>query len=114
MTAKAIEASGAMFVTSIAIAIISTTTPDHVGYAPRRNRPVVLNALDDLTRRPHGSAFGSRCARLGIRRPVESPRGEARSFRSGQPRRLRRGPVYLLASRPGLSAVLETARVWRR
>jgi hypothetical protein len=30
MTAKAIEASSAMLVTSIAVAIISATTPDHV------------------------------------------------------------------------------------
>jgi hypothetical protein len=56
MTAKAIEASGAMFVTSIAIAIISTTTPDHVGYAPRRNRPVVLRR----TRRPNATSARKR------------------------------------------------------
>jgi hypothetical protein len=35
MTAKAIEASSDTLVTSITVAIISTTTPDHVGYASR-------------------------------------------------------------------------------
>jgi hypothetical protein len=70
MTAKAIEASSAMLVTSIAVAIISTTTPDHVGVrAPKeRSRRSFADGLDDLTRLPHRCPLG-----------VDTLRTEARS-----------------------------------
>ena len=62
MTAKAIEASSAMLVTSIVVAIITTTTPDHAGVRTpqERSRRSSSDGLDDLTRRPHLCALGGR------------------------------------------------------
>jgi hypothetical protein len=49
MTAKAIEVSSAMLVTSIAVAIISTTTPDHAGVRAARTRSKISSSSGSAT-----------------------------------------------------------------
>ena len=124
MTAKAIEASSAMLVTSIAVAIISTTTPDHAGVrAPAGTVPSFVlgrtsrdRRSSATSRRPTGSTASAstggvtKAGATGVKPAIVTP------SRSGDSRgrigHTALDPIEALA--PGLRASRPREKLLRR